>query len=173
MKIGAKIFVDIINEATDTDKDGHIGNGSRIGIISFANTLTEDTQLVTSVEQLENAIDAIEAGGYANHEDTFEKEVQMFGSTTNAKLIVMFTDGNTTRVEPPAPVAEAAKAQGITIYCIGLIGSDGVDVAELNEWVSEPISTHVAVTPDAEELEMLFSDIARTITKPGAIGDIR
>ena len=36
MKLGAKTFIDIIDEATDGANDGNIGSGSRIGIVSFA-----------------------------------------------------------------------------------------------------------------------------------------
>lgn len=59
----------------------------------------------------------------------------------------MFTDGKTTAGAPPAPVAAAARAQGIVIYCIGLLGSDGVDVNALNDWATDPDASHVAVTP--------------------------
>ena len=80
----------------------------------------------------------------------------------------MFTDGKTTAGAPPAPVAAAARAQGIIIYCIGLLGSDGVDVNALNDWATEPDATHVAVTPDAAELEELFAELAANISKTGA-----
>lgn len=48
LKNGAKKFIDIIDEATDSTKDGQIGFGSRIGIVSFADTARQDTQLITS-----------------------------------------------------------------------------------------------------------------------------
>ena len=38
MKNGAKAFIDIISEATGGAQDGQIGSGSRIGIVSFAET---------------------------------------------------------------------------------------------------------------------------------------
>ena len=82
--------------------------------------------------------------------------------------MVMFTDGNTTAGAPPAPVAAAARAQGIIIYCIGLVGSDGVDVDTLNEWATDPDASHVAITPDAADLEALFAQLAANISKPGA-----
>ena len=47
LKMGAKAFVDIIDENTDGQQDGEIGGGSRIGIVSFASTATQDTQLIT------------------------------------------------------------------------------------------------------------------------------
>ena len=67
-----------------------------------------------------------------------------------------------------ALLAAAARASGIVIYCIGLVGSDGVDPNTLNEWATDPDASHVAVTPDAADLEELFADLAVNISKPGA-----
>lgn len=171
MKLGAKTFIDILDEATDSAKDGQIGSGSRIGIVSFAATATANTQLITSTDELKGAVDSLKAGGNTNHADAFTKAVQLFDpASSNAKVIVMFTDGNTTTGAPPAPVAAAARAQGITIYCIGLIGTDGLDVNALNNWATDPDASHVAVTPDAADLEELFAELAANISKPGATG---
>lgn len=169
MKKGADKFIDIIDEATDGKADGYIGGGSHIGIVSFASTATQDTQLITSVKTLKDTVDSLTAGGRTNHADAFTKATEMFNPlSTNQKVIVMFTDGNTTTGLPPSPVAEAAKAKGIIIYCIGLIGENGVDVDVLNEWATDPDESHVIVTPNDEELEELFAELAENITKPGA-----
>lgn len=169
MKLGAKTFIDIIDESTDSAKDGNIGSGSHIGIVSFSSSATADTQLITSVADLKAAVDALTAGGATNHAAAFSKAMQLFDPlSSNAKVIVMFTDGKTTAGPPPSPVAEAARAAGIVIYCIGLIGSDGIDVSTLNDWATDPDDSHVAVTPDETELEDLFSSLAANISKPGA-----
>ena len=169
MKTGAKTFIDIIAEATGGAPSGQIGSGSHIGIVSFANTAIQSTQMITSVDTLKNAVDALNAGGSTNHADAFTKAIDLFDpNSNNAKVIVMFTDGNTTTGAPPAPVAAAARAQGIIIYCIGLVGSDGVDVNTLNEWATPPSASHVSVTPDAAELEELFAELAANISKTGA-----
>ncbi len=169
MKSGAKAFIDIIAEATGGAASGQIGSGSRIGVVSFADTAMDNTQLITSVDALKNAVDALAAGGNTNHAGAFTKAVGLFDpDSDNAKVIVMFTDGKTTAGGPPAPIAAQAKADGVIIYCIGLIGSDGIDVATLKEWASDPSATHVAVTPDADELEELFRELAENISKPGA-----
>lgn len=169
LKNGAKKFIDIIDEATDGVQDGQIGYGSRIGIVSFADTATKDTQLITSVSELKAAVDALSAGGRTNHADAFTKAVQLFDpASSNERIIVMFTDGETTVGANPTPVAEAAKAQGIIIYCIGLSGTGGIDEQALKDWASEPSSAYVAITPDDEELEKLFEDLAKNIAKPGA-----
>ena len=117
MKTGAKTFIDIIAEATGGTAAGEIGSGSHIGIVSFADTAVQNTQMITSVDTLKNAVDALTAGGNTNHADAFTKAVELFDpSSANAKVIVMFTDGNTTTGAPPAPVAAAARAQGVIIY---------------------------------------------------------
>lgn len=169
LKLGAKTFIDIIEEATDGSQDGTIGSGSRIGIVSFSDQATDDTPLITSVAQLKMAVDSLAAGGSTNHADAFTKAIGLFDpASANGKVIVLFTDGKTTAGPPPAPVAAAARAAGIVIYCIGLVGSNGVDVNTLNEWATDPDASHVTVTPDAADLENLFADLAVNISKPGA-----
>ena len=169
MKAGAKTFIDIISEATGGSQDGTIGSGSHIAIVSFADTAVANTQLITSVDTLKNAVDALTAGGSTNHVDAFAKATQLLdASSVPTKVIVLFTDGKTTAGPPPAPVAAAARAKGIIIYCIGLIGTDGVDVATLDNWATDPSATHVAVTPDAADLEELFAELAENISNPGA-----
>lgn len=169
LKLGANTFIDLIDEATDSTKDGQIGSGSRMGVVSFSSTAVANTQLITSVDALKAAVDGLSAGGSTNHADAFAKATQLFDpASSNAKVMVMFTDGNTTIGAPPAPVAAAARAQGIIIYCIGLIGSDGLDISALNNWATDPDASHVAVTPDAADLEELFAELAANISKPGA-----
>lgn len=171
MKAGAKTFIDILAESTGGSQDGQIGGGSRIAVVSFASTATKDTQLITSVAALKAAVDSLTAAGSTNHADAFTKAGELFDPSSIAqKIIVLFTDGKTTIGPPPAPVAAALRDSGVVIYCIGLTGSDGIDVATLHEWATDPDSEHVAVTPDPAELEELFADIAQSISKPGATG---
>ena len=129
LKEAAKVFIDIIDEATDGAQDGQIGSGSRIGIVSFADTAVQDTGLITSVADLKAAVDALSAGGSTNHADAFTKALALFDpASTNAKVMVMFTDGVTTAGGPPNPVATLAKSQGVIIYSLGLMGNGGIDV---------------------------------------------
>lgn len=169
LKNGAKKFIEIIDEATDGSGDGQIGNGSHIGIVSFASTATQDTQLITSVATLNAAVDALDADGSTNHADAFTKGLQLFNpASNNAKVMIMFTDGVTTAGGDPNAVATLAKAQGVIIYSIGLSGNGGIDEQALRDWASDPDSAYVVITPDDEELEDIFEDLARNISKPGA-----
>lgn len=169
MKEGAKAFIDIIDEATDGTQDGQIGGGSRIGIVSFSDTATQDTQLITSVADLKSAVDALTADGQTNHADAFTQAAQLFDpASSNARVMVMFTDGETTVGPDPSPIAAAARAAGIIIYAIGLSGTGGVDVNALEDWASKPSASYVVITPDEQELEDLFEDLAENITNPGA-----
>lgn len=169
VKIGAKIFIDIIEESTDGVKDGIIGNGSHIGIVSFSTTATQDSPLTTSVSDLKDSVDSLVAGGNTNHSDAFQKAIELFNPlSTNDKVIVMFTDGETTVGPNPSIDAALARSLGITIYCIGLIGSSGIDIDALNDWATDPDNTHVSIAPQPSDLEELFKDLATNISNPGA-----
>lgn len=169
LKAGAKTFIDIITEATGGTQSGTIQGGTRIGIVSFASTATQDTQLITSVSALKAAVDGLSAGGRTNHADAFAKAGQLFDlQSSKPKVLVIFTDGNTTTGQPPAPVAASLRAAGVVIYAIGLVGANGINPAALNEWATDPDSTHVILTPSAEELEEIFASLAANLVKPGA-----
>ena len=160
MKVGANTFIDIIDEATDGAQDGTIGSGSHIGIVSFANTATANTQLITSVETLKAAVDGLTAGGATNHADAFTKAIELFDpNSSNEKVIVIFTDGKTTAGPPAAQIATAAKDSGIEIYCIGIIGVDGFDVDTLNIWASPPRNSHVSIYQNDKVLTDLMEAI--------------
>lgn len=169
LKNGAKKFIDIIDEATDSTQDGQIGSGSRLGIVSFSDTATQDTGLITSVADLKSAVDALSSGGSTNHADAFTKALALFDPASgNAKVMILFTDGVTTAGGDPNAVATAAKSQGVIVYSIGLSGNGGLDEQALRDWASDPDSAYVAITPNDEELEDLFEDLAKNIAKPGA-----
>lgn len=78
MKIGADTFIDIIDKSTDNAQDGNIGSGSRIGIVSFADTASANTQLITSTAALKTAVHSLTAGGSTNHADAFAEAVGLF-----------------------------------------------------------------------------------------------
>ena len=81
MKTGAKTFIDIIAESAGGTASGQIGSGSRIGIVSFADTAMDNTQLITSVDALKNAVDALVALGNTNHADAFTKALGLLTPT--------------------------------------------------------------------------------------------
>ena len=169
LKSGANKFIDIIDAATDNAQDGQIGGGSRIAIVSFSDTAVKNTQLITDVSDLKNAVNGLTAGGFTNHGDAFTKASELLSApSSNQKVVVMFTDGNTTAGVNPNPIATALKASGAVIYVIGLVGSNGLDEQALRNWASDPDSAYVIITPDDEELEDIFEDLAGNITRPGA-----
>lgn len=171
LKAGALRFVEIIDEATDGSGDGTIGGGSRIGLVSFSDTAVQDVPLTTSVATLDTAINALVAGGSTNHADAFTKALALFDPTsTNEKVMVLFTDGETTVGGDPTPIADAAKALGVVIYVIGLEGENGLDINALSDWASEPVTAYLAITPDEAELDELFENLAENIVNAGATG---
>ncbi len=169
MKAGADKFIDILDQSTDRQQDGHIGSGSRIAIVSFADTATQNTLFSTSVADLKTAVNSLVAGGETNHADAFTKAVELFDfSNQSQKIIVMFTDGQSTVGGSAVAITDAAKAQGVIIYCIVLAGQDGTNVPAASQWVSTPVASFLSVAPSDADLEDMFEDLASNITKPGA-----
>lgn len=104
-----------------------------------------------------------------SYADAFTRALDLFDSnSTNSKVMVMFTDGFTTAGGNPNTIATLAKSHGVIIYVIGLSRNGGIDKDALRDWASDPDSAYVAITPDDEDLEELFENLARNITKPGA-----
>lgn len=170
VKEGSDTFIDIIQQATDDGSgSGDLGSGTRMGVVSFSSSAVVDAPLTASVSQLKGAVDALTAGGSTNHGDAFATATQLLETGTNpVKVMVLFTDGNTTAGPPPAPIAAQARDKGIIIYCIGLVGADGLDVSALNNWATDPDSVHVAIAPTPQDLEEIFAELAANLTKPGA-----
>ena len=168
LKAAVDQFIDMIAKATDGGPNT-IGSGSRISIVSFADSATDDTGLSTSVADLKATVNALIAEGQTNHCEAFATSMYVLGTPPeNKKVMVIFTDGQTSTGPDPIAAATAAKDAGITIYAIGLAGSEGVDEDVLNRWVSPPAAAHVAIAPTPEDIKQLFADLAANITKAGA-----
>ena len=132
LKAAANEFVNVIANATNNmtpppDADT-IAGGSRIGVVSFGTTATLDLALSTDVPTIQNTIDGLVVDDSTNHRDAFEKATQALQGSTNDKFIILITDGNSTagahsslnNVQAATAAAAAARADGITIFCIGL-----------------------------------------------------
>lgn len=169
MKAGVNTFLDILDESTDNSQDGQIGSGSRVGIVRFAQNASEASPLQTSVANLKQTVADLTISGGTNHTDAFTLASQMLECCgTNQKVIVMFTDGQSTVGGSAVPITTAAKAAGVLIYCIVLEGMNGSDVPNASLWVSSPVSAFLSIAPDAAALEAIFANLAANITKPGA-----
>lgn len=164
-KQGAKDLINIVSGATAEQGSDTIGSGSRMGIVSFSSTATQDVQLTTNVNSLKNAITSLSKTSETNHVVAFEAAETMLGAKgDNRQVVIMFTDGLTTQGGSAKPVTDRMKANGVEIYCIGLLETPET----LNEWASEPVSTHVAYTAEPTKVGEVFRDIAAETVKAGA-----
>ncbi len=168
LKAAANEFIDIIQNATNPSGP-NIGLPSRIGIVSFATDATLDNALTDNVADLKTTIANLVADGNTNHKAAFELATTNYTpvlTPPNKKIMVMFTDGNTTIGGNADSAAAAARADGIEIYCIGL--GNGIDVSNLNNWATPPTNTHVLIAPTPADLIQAFQDLAANIIHPGS-----
>ncbi len=167
LKAGAKDFIDLV-----LTRGGAAAEGSRLGVVSFAGTAVTDVPLSAESAAPRQAVDALSAQGSTNHADGFSCGGALLKDAARKKILVIFTDGETTVGPDPTPIAEALRADGVEIYCVGLVGRTGLDQATLCRWASEPADRHVITTADAEGLEDAFHCLADRIAAPGA-SDVR
>ncbi len=165
-KAAAKELIKTVAKASGSADGTAILNGSRLGLVSFANVATADMALTGDVAALNAAVDVLSAGGSTNHKAAFEEASDMLlPSPSLRRILVMFTDGMTTTGGNPAPVAESIKASGMEIYCIGL----AADPVPLNLWSSDPDSIYVALAENTSQLDAAFAAIAAEVVKAGAL----
>lgn len=167
LKVAAKAFVDIIDEATDGSLDGVVANGSRIGVVSFASAATVDTGLTSDANAVKAAIDALVANDLTNHSAAISTgQAQLAGSAPgNAKKMIVMTDGETTTGGDASDDAAAARAAGTEIFGIGL---GNVIEAEIRDWTTDPDSSHYFFAPDSSQLQAVFEAIGAAIVVPAA-----
>jgi len=157
-------FIDQIDTASDGTQNGIIGNGSRIGLVSFAGEAQINVPLSTSAETLRNAIEDLTTGCNSNHYAAFTTATQVLNTTSqNRKFIVIFTASHNTLGEDPAIAAQAAKDAGITIYGIGVTGLGGLETERLKTWVSQPSEEYAFITNALTELNDIFEEVANEI----------
>lgn len=175
LKAAANEFVNIIanatNNVTPPDPDAtEIAGGSRIGLVSFSAAATRDLDPVTNVTAIQNAINSLSVTNSTNHRDAFEKATEALQGSTNNKYIILITDGNSTAggygalddTQAATVAAAAARAAGITIYCIGL--GNGIDSTNLIAWADD--DARVLISPTSDKLDDAFKSLATNIIKP-------
>ncbi len=98
LKAAAKSFVDIIDQATDGALDGVIANGSRVGVVSFADGAAVNVGLTSDAAAVKSAIDSLVAAGATNHSEGITTgQAELAGSVpSNAKKMIIMTDGERT-----------------------------------------------------------------------------
>ena len=167
LKAGAVQLIDRLTRSTVGTCGERLGGGSRMAVVSFACEAETETGLTDQVPALKQAVEGLTAQGPTNHGAAFAAARGLFeADSPNEKILILFTDGQTTAGPDPAPEAEALKQEGVSIYCVGL----GAPEEVLAGWSSAPAEHHVVLAPSAEELERVFSRIAGEVARPGACG---
>ena len=167
-KLAANQLIDTIAAASGSTGTA-ISGTSRMGIASFADVAVADVALTQDLAPLHDAIDDLIRGGFTNHKSAFEIAQSMLDpQSANRQVVVMFTDGKTTVGGSADAAAEALKAAGAEVFCIGL----ATDPAPLLLWATDPASTHVVFTDDAADLDRLFHQVAAEIIESGVLDGV-
>lgn len=165
-KTAAEDFIRTVAGASGDPLGQDIRNGSRLGLVSFADAAREDMALSTDGAALEAAVAALTSAGFTNHREAFElADAMLTGSKADRQVVVMFTDGVTTVGGEAAAAAETMKQKGVEIFCIGL----GTALAPLDLWATDPDSVHVASAANVGQLQAVFAQAAAEVVRAGAL----
>ncbi len=165
LKTGVKQFLSIL----DTSNMGQIGGGSSVSIVTFSDTAIQETPFLTATDTLCQAVDAIVAEGATNHTAGFATAVSLLEHhTERQKIIVLFTDGQSSVGSCVSAITDDAKAQGILIYGILLQSDFCTETPQASDWVTQPSSDYLFVAPTAQDLETRFADLAKNMVQTGA-----
>ena len=149
-KDAAKAFVDGLDLSP---------GGSQVALVSYADNATLDSGLTRSAATIRNAIDGLMEGGDTNITDginTAQAELESARrDPDNSPVIILMSDGDHNVGAPPGPAAEAAKAKGTRIICIGL---GAVNQTAMQNMASSAADYYYA--PTQNELEQIYRQIA-------------
>lgn len=139
------------------------GADDRIGVVSFSTNANNDRSLIDDEVLLHNSIDSISNGGGTRIERGISEAIIEFNNNARAdakKVMVILTDGQND-VDPQNVMDEAniAKAQGITIFTVGLTGFVNQDMLSLV--ASQPSYYYYA--PSASDLDFILTSLQSEI----------
>ena len=161
-KCAAKNLIEIVLKDTEGDCL------NRVGIVSFSDTATRETELTEDVSLLNKAVDRLVACGETNHSEAFEEVWKILEpESLNRKIVVMITDGETTMGGNTEKQIEKLKKAGVEIYCVSM--AEKADI--LKQWTTDPSCSHFVSVYDKEKIRKMFLTIVTDTVEPAA-GDI-
>jgi Tol biopolymer transport system component len=137
----------------------------QLGLVSFSTSATLDQPLTTNKAAVISATQALAAGGSTRIDLALLQARLELTSTrhiiSHAKIIILLTDGlqSQTGNDPVLAEAAAAKAEGATIFTIGL-GPD-VDASLLQQVATSP--AHYFFAPSGAQLQAIYEQISAAI----------
>ena len=151
----------------------------RVGLASFSTGATLDVPLTSSVAEVVDGINRLQAEGETNIAaglDRAAANLRDFGRRDALPVIILVTDGRySDRTGDPRPIAMNARNAGTQIFAIGL-GSD-VDVTLLTDLAGGADHYFAAPTPSQlypiyqQILRQVLSSLAGNLTLGDRIGD--
>src|SRR5262249_49167985 len=95
-----------------------------VGLISFSDQVTLQTEATDNVRKVQAAIGRLEADGTTNLTDALELAIERLAATDRVRYIVILTDGYPDAAESAVEQAKAAQVSGIEIVAIGMGDAD-------------------------------------------------
>lgn len=163
----ATLFAGLLDEASDGQRNGVI-RSSQIALVPFHHSAWVAADLTGNAALLEQKIAGLRAWGFTAIHDgiaTGQHALASGGKPGNQPVMILLSDGESS-FHLAEYAADRAKEAGIELFTIGL----GAHASErvLREVASHPKEEHYYHSPDSEDLEEIYSQIAQSATGPAA-----
>ena len=154
-KTAAKQLIDMV--------DGARSGATRMGIVSYADSASVDVKLTDAFSQLKPAIDALTAGGTANHPAAWEAAKTALSIPTSQRQAAILFTASTHASGGADAVVQELKDKGLEVFCIGL----GADQAKLELWASDPDRIHAVLIDQPAQLSQAFRKVGEEVVLAG------
>ena len=167
IKLASNTFITNLAKASIGIGESMITNGSRLGIMSFADKAIKDIGLTHDIAELKAAINKLEVKQTkANYKTAFETANLMLPKQGKIRsVVVLFSHSADIKEIESDPIVEEMKKKNVDIYCIGL----NTDINKLNKWASSPIKDHVENVNNINDLDKAFYEITAEIVLSGVL----
>jgi len=140
-----------------------------LGVVQFSESASTVIGLSADKQAITNAVTSmvqmkLNTNTYAGFQQAKSILDTQGRPNTDGKLVIIITDGQQNSGQPAKQVADALKAQNVSVFGVG-VGS-GVDATEIKSWCSLPLTDHYFSVSGFPSLEKILQQIIHSACPP-------
>lgn len=144
----------------------------RVTLLAFNSSIATLASRASDMAERSNAVDGLTAAGTTVLYDTIVRGIDMLGTKSGRKALVVFTDGEDEGSHVPIEeVTRRLEASDVTLFMIGLgRGRTLSPLKQIMVRLSEPSGGRALFTEKIEELKVAFHDLLEELSHQYLLG---
>jgi len=143
-----------------------------VTLLAFNNSISTLTRRATDLDERSNAVDQLAPSGTTVLYDVIARGVDLLGSQSGRKAMIVFTDGEDEGSYTPIEVVEQSlQASDVTLYMIGQgRGTSLGPLKRVMQRLAEPTGGRALFTEKIDELKTAFRDLLNELSHQYLLG---